>query len=127
MRLKSLLLTAMILLPLSSVQAVLQASPGASMRHGLTPEERALFREQKHGANWRSLSEAQRCQRMQDFHRQWANMSSADLQNLKKQLDAEWNSLPSARKQQIEQRISARQTRREQPRTQPRVGGHRCA
>ena len=101
---------------------------GASLRRELTPQERALYVKQQHGAHWRSLSLQQRCSRMQQMRREWRHMSPAALQKLKQQLDAAWKTLPAAEKHRIEQRIARHQARKAEGHHKTR-GQHerRCA
>ena len=97
----------------------------ASMRAALTPEERTLYVQQIHGANWRSLSIQQRCARMEQVRAEWRSMSPAAQNRLKQQLAARLQTMPVAQKQKMDQRLAAREARRAQN------GGHqgqgRCA
>ncbi|MBV9571624.1 MAG: hypothetical protein JO056_10335 [Alphaproteobacteria bacterium] len=97
----------------------------AHFRGGLTPEERYLYRKQIHGADWRKLSLAQRCERAKMLRQQRRSMSAADLRNLKQRLDAQWNRLPAAEKRRIEQRLARHQEHKAAARSRSR--GHRCA
>lgn len=97
------------------------SSMGASMRAVLTPEERALYVQQMHGAQWQGLTSSERCARMEHMHAEWRAMNPAAQNQLKQNLDAKWTALPAAQKQRIEQRISVRRGR------SGFAGGRRCA
>jgi hypothetical protein len=107
--------------------ALLGTAPAfsTSMRASLNPEERALYMQQMHGANWRSLSLQQRCARMAQMRAEWRSMNSTARNQLKQQLSARWQTLPAAQKQDIDQRIAAHQARRAQ--NTGRRGEPRCA
>ena len=98
----------------------------ASMRATLTPEERALYVQQIHGSNWRSLSIQQRCARMEQVRAEWRSMSPAAQNQLKQRLAARLQMMPAVQKRQMDQRIAAREARRAQN-AGGRHGQARCA
>ena len=79
--------------------AVNSSSLAAALRAELTPEERALYAQQTHGSQWRSLNLAQRCARMEQMRTQWRSMNPAARNQLKQQLAARWQAMPVADKQ----------------------------
>jgi predicted Fe-S protein YdhL (DUF1289 family) len=101
------------------------SSGGAAIRREMTAEEHVLYAQQVHGTNWRSLSLAQRCARMQQVHARWRSMTPTAKDQLRQQLDARWNTMPAAEKQRIEQRIAFRRTQRADG--AGRMGEPRCA
>jgi len=105
--------------------ATMPSALGGSMRAELTPEEHAVYAQQMHGADWRSLSLQQRCARMAQMRTQWQSMSPEGRNQLKHQLDARLQTMPVAQKQAIDRRIAAHQARRAQ--NGGRRGQGRCA
>ena len=110
----------------AAVLAVLSASSsGAAMRGEMTPEEHAMYAQEVHGANWRTLSPQQRCARTEQIRAAWRSMTPAAKDQFREQLDARWNSMPVAEKQRMEQRIAFRRTQGR--RGNGRMGEPRCA
>ena len=127
MRLPVLVLCATLFVPVAGAYSAPPAPSSAPVhtRSGLTPEEHFLYMKEQRGPDWRKLSMAQRCDRIQKIRREKRDMKPAELRSLKQRLDAEWNKLPAAEKQRIEQHIARHRERRAEGK--PRDHERRCA